>query len=88
MPLAIAAIFDPRLKYKILEYYFPLIYGEDSDARIAEVKSGLMDLYNQYVADSTKNDFDKSGSSCQVMRSLSFSMQCYDQMGPWTYFVS
>lgn len=59
IPLAMAAIFDPRLKYKLLEYYFPLLYSDDSNARIKEVKQGLMNLYTKYTVGYTINPFDK-----------------------------
>jgi len=32
--MAIAAILDPRYKMKLLEFYYPNIYGDNSDLEI------------------------------------------------------
>ena len=43
-PLVVAAVFDPRFKLKIIEYYFPLIYGDESSARVMDVRLALIRL--------------------------------------------
>ena len=57
-PLTIAVIFYPRLKFKVIEYYFLLIYGDEHDARIIDVRLALTSLYNEYAIESTKNALD------------------------------
>ncbi|KAL6330000.1 hypothetical protein AAG906_039915 [Vitis piasezkii] len=45
--MAIAAIFDPRYKIKILEFYFPLMYGSEASneiEKIHEICSTLLEL--------------------------------------------
>ncbi|XP_057522075.1 zinc finger BED domain-containing protein RICESLEEPER 1-like [Amaranthus tricolor] len=46
--LAIAAILDPRFKMKLVEYYYPQIYGDSAEDRIKEVSDGIRDLFNEY----------------------------------------
>ncbi|KAK2645294.1 hypothetical protein Ddye_020489 [Dipteronia dyeriana] len=46
--LAIATILDPRFKLKLIEYYFPKIYGNDSENHINKVRKICYDLVNEY----------------------------------------
>ncbi|XP_068653616.1 zinc finger BED domain-containing protein RICESLEEPER 1-like isoform X1 [Aristolochia californica] len=70
--LAIAAILDPRLKMKPIEYYFPMIYGsEEAEQKIANIRVGLTNLYNEYVARSALTAICQGlpwnvGSSCSA----------------------
>lgn len=58
MILAVAAILDPRLKMKSVEYYFPLIYGSEAWMRISDVRNCLKNLYKEYMARTTPNLFN------------------------------
>ncbi|CAL1359045.1 unnamed protein product [Linum trigynum] len=46
--LAIAAVFDPRYKFTLLECYFPDIYGVESRACIESVRQLLVELEKDY----------------------------------------
>ncbi|XP_015973324.1 zinc finger BED domain-containing protein RICESLEEPER 1 [Arachis duranensis] len=46
--LAVAAMLDPRFKMKLVEYYYPQIYGSTSSARINEVLDSVKALYNEH----------------------------------------
>ncbi|KAK7276782.1 hypothetical protein RIF29_17928 [Crotalaria pallida] len=46
--LAVAAMLDPRFKMKLVEYYYPQIYGSTSAGRINDVLEGVKALYNEH----------------------------------------
>ena len=46
--MAIAAILDPRYKMKLLEFYYPNIYGDNSDLEIEKIKNLCYDLLDEY----------------------------------------
>ncbi|XP_061369850.1 zinc finger BED domain-containing protein RICESLEEPER 1-like isoform X1 [Gastrolobium bilobum] len=46
--LAVATMLDPRFKMKLVEYYYPQIYGSTSGGRIDEVLEGVKALYNEH----------------------------------------
>ncbi|XP_052207487.1 zinc finger BED domain-containing protein RICESLEEPER 1-like isoform X2 [Diospyros lotus] len=48
LALAVAAILDPRFKMKLIEYYYPQIYGTDAPDHIKEVSEGIKELFNEY----------------------------------------
>ncbi|XVF18464.1 hypothetical protein REPUB_Repub11eG0023600 [Reevesia pubescens] len=48
LPLAVAAILDPRFKMKLVEYYYSQIYGSTALERIKEVSNGIKELFNAY----------------------------------------
>lgn len=57
---AIAAILDPRFKMKLVEYYYPLIYGSDAPGHIKEVSDGFRGLFNEYAVSSSSLDLDSA----------------------------
>ncbi|CAL5342091.1 hypothetical protein CsSME_00026599 [Camellia sinensis var. sinensis] len=65
LALAIAAILDPRFKMKLIEYYYPQIYGDDAPNHIKEVFDSIKELFNEYSVCSTSldQDSDRPGSS-------------------------
>ena len=46
--LAVAAMLDPRFKMKLVDYYYPQIYGSLSASRIKEVFEGVKALYDEH----------------------------------------
>lgn len=46
--LAVAAMLDPRYKMKLVEYYYPLIYGSSASERIDDVFHCVKELYNEH----------------------------------------
>ncbi|PSS05926.1 Zinc finger BED domain-containing protein [Actinidia chinensis var. chinensis] len=65
LALAIAAILDPRFKMKLVEYYYPQIYGSDAPDHIKEVSNGIKELFNEYSMCSTSlgQDLARPGGS-------------------------
>ncbi|KAL5130636.1 Zinc finger BED domain-containing protein RICESLEEPER 2 [Glycine soja] len=46
--MAIGVILDPRLKMKLLKYFFPLMYGSESTNQLNKVTKLLEDLVSEY----------------------------------------
>ena len=46
--MAIAAILDPRYKVRLLEFYYPNIYGDNSDLEIEKIKKLCYDFLDEY----------------------------------------
>ncbi|XP_031105629.1 zinc finger BED domain-containing protein RICESLEEPER 1-like isoform X1 [Ipomoea triloba] len=61
LSLAIAAILDPRFKMKLVEYYYPQIYGSDASNHIKNVSNAIRELFNEYATDSTSLDQEPLG---------------------------
>lgn len=70
--LAVASVLDPRLKFKIVEFSYILIYGHDSKVRLNIFREVLTNVNNEY-ANETKNlttsasaldDFNWLGNNC------------------------
>ncbi|KAK4769369.1 hypothetical protein SAY86_027519 [Trapa natans] len=47
LSLAIAVFLDPRFKMKLVEYYFPQVYGSSSQERINDVSCHIKALYDE-----------------------------------------
>ncbi|XP_030943500.1 zinc finger BED domain-containing protein RICESLEEPER 1-like [Quercus lobata] len=60
--MAIAAILDPRYKMKLLEFYYPNIYGDNSDLEIEKIKNLCYDLFDEY-GDIDESPVDNEGNS-------------------------
>lgn len=52
--MGVAAVLDPRYKMKLVEFYFPLIYGERSQSKVDEVRRNCCDLLVEYQSRATK----------------------------------
>ncbi|KAL1110820.1 hypothetical protein V6Z11_D02G013400 [Gossypium hirsutum] len=52
--LAVASVLDPRLKFKVVEFSYILIYGHDSKVQLNTFRELLTNVYNEY-ANETKN---------------------------------
>ena len=46
--MAIVAILDPRYKMKLLEFYYPNIYSNNSNLEIEKIKNLCYDLLDEY----------------------------------------
>ncbi|MFQ6668299.1 hypothetical protein Gotur_033992 [Gossypium turneri] len=46
--LAVAAMLDPRFKMKLLEYYYPQLYGDSATELIDDVFECIKSLYNEH----------------------------------------
>ncbi|CAL5393814.1 unnamed protein product [Camellia sinensis] len=60
LALAIAAILDPRFKMKLIEYYYPQIFGSDAPNHIKEVSDGIRELFIEYSMCSTSLNQDSA----------------------------
>ncbi|XP_030946144.1 zinc finger BED domain-containing protein RICESLEEPER 1-like [Quercus lobata] len=60
--MAIAAILDPRYKMKLLEFYYPNIYGDNTDLKIEKIKNLCYDLFDEYE-DIDESPVDNEGNS-------------------------
>ncbi|KAL4570721.1 hypothetical protein LXL04_026382 [Taraxacum kok-saghyz] len=66
--MAMATILDPRFKMKILEFYFPLIYGiDEAKAHVLIAKKTRENIFEQYVlrSESQKSNDDSVPISTQ-----------------------
>ncbi|XP_075670323.1 zinc finger BED domain-containing protein RICESLEEPER 1-like [Castanea sativa] len=85
--MAVAVIVDPRYKMKLLEFYYPNIYGDNSDLEIEKIKNIYYDLLDKY-RDLDESPVHNEGSShipastsspaAQMKFRLSGSMSSYD----------
>ena len=46
--MAVATILDPRYKIELLEYYFPIIYGDEDDNEIQRVRDICYEMIRDY----------------------------------------
>ena len=60
--MSVAAIFDPRYKMKLLEFYYPNIYGKNFDLKIENIKNFCYELLDEY-GDANGSLMDNEGSS-------------------------
>ena len=60
--MAVAAILDPRYKMKLLEFYYPNIYGDNSNLEIEKIKNLYYDLLDEY-RDVDESPVDNKSSS-------------------------
>uniref|UniRef100_A0A5B7C1G3 Putative zinc finger BED domain-containing protein RICESLEEPER 1-like isoform X2 n=1 Tax=Davidia involucrata TaxID=16924 RepID=A0A5B7C1G3_DAVIN len=65
LSLAVAVILDPRFKMKVVEYYYPLIYGDSAPDCIDIVSNCIKELYNGHAIYSPLASIGQ-GLACQV----------------------
>jgi hypothetical protein len=46
--MAVATILDPRYKIELLEYYFPIIYGDQADDEIQRIRDICYEMLLDY----------------------------------------
>lgn len=66
--LAVAAVLDPRYKMKLIEYYYPQIYGSEAPHQIDFVSGTIKVLYNEHAICSPLASLDE-GLTCEVSSS-------------------
>ena len=85
--MTIATILDPRHKMKLLEFYYPNIYGDNSDLEIEKIKNLCYDLLDEYgdidesLVDNEENSHilvSTSSPVAQMKFSLSGAMSSFD----------
>jgi hypothetical protein len=65
--MGIVAILDPRYKMKLLEFYYPSIYGLNASVEIVNVKRLCCDLLDEY---GDGNEDKEEGSSMPQLQVL------------------
>ena len=60
--MTVAAILNSRYKMKLLEFYYPNIYGVNFDLKIEKIKNFCYDLLDEY-GDIDESSVDNEGSS-------------------------
>ena len=60
--MVVTAILDPRYKMKLLKFYYPNIYGGNSDLEIEKIKNLCYDLLDEY-GDVDESPVDNKRSS-------------------------
>ncbi|GMH23017.1 hypothetical protein Nepgr_024860 [Nepenthes gracilis] len=84
LSLAVAAILDPRFKMKLVEYYYPQIYGNRARDHIKEVSDTIKDLFEEYSIGSTST----SVYHCPVPSSGIASNEPRDQLKGFDKFLN
>ncbi|XP_009791292.2 zinc finger BED domain-containing protein RICESLEEPER 2-like [Nicotiana sylvestris] len=64
--MGVAAIFDPRYKMRLVEFFLPLIYGEEASTKIQEVRSNWYDLFQDYMSKLSAPHDSLASSSSEV----------------------
>ncbi|XP_075086148.1 zinc finger BED domain-containing protein RICESLEEPER 2-like [Nicotiana tabacum] len=64
--MGVAAIFDPRYKMRLVEFFLPLIYGEEASTKIQEVRSNCYDLFQDYKSKLSGPHDSLASSSSEV----------------------
>ncbi|XP_062114445.1 zinc finger BED domain-containing protein RICESLEEPER 2-like [Humulus lupulus] len=84
--LFIATVLDPRFKMKLIEYYFPRIYGDKSLIAIERVRKLCLDLVKEYnLNQDNGSTIDHSLSFSEVDKNVNESM---DELAGYDLFVS
>ena len=84
--MAVAAILDPRYKMALVQFYFPLIYGDDSSYEVDRICKLCCDLVSEYQfkINSTGGDDDNDSSSS---RQSDFSQTAASRLSTFDMFV-
>ncbi|RVW91526.1 putative AC transposase [Vitis vinifera] len=81
--MAIAAIFDPRYKIKILEFYFPLMYGSEASNEVEKIRGMCYELLSEYQA---KSNLGQKTSSYGTSSGSTLLELNYDEQDPLSKF--
>ena len=56
--MSVATTLDPRYKIELLEYYFPIIYGDEADNEIQKVR----DIFYEMIRDYSSGRMGREGT--------------------------
>lgn len=87
LALAIAAILDPRFKMKLVEYYYPQIYGVTAQDRIDDVNDRIKALYSEHALCSPLASLDQ-GLAWQVSGSDNPDNETRDRLTGFDKFLN
>ncbi|XP_031261523.1 zinc finger BED domain-containing protein RICESLEEPER 1-like isoform X1 [Pistacia vera] len=72
--MAIAAVLDPRMKMRMLEFAYPQMYpNEEAQAKMDEVQAALYEIYEEYAAETQSANSEPPVQISQVQRD---NVQC------------
>ncbi|XP_050217651.2 zinc finger BED domain-containing protein DAYSLEEPER-like [Mercurialis annua] len=90
--MGVAIVLDPRYKLKLLQYYFPLIYGDiRSIEEIDKIQKHCYDLLAEYSSKSKMswyNGFDSQSSNDIFSQSSVLDVEEVDPMSKYDLFVA
>ncbi|RVW95114.1 Zinc finger BED domain-containing protein RICESLEEPER 2 [Vitis vinifera] len=81
--MVIAAIFDPKYKIKILEFYFPLMYGSKASNEIEKIREMCYELLFEYQS---KSNLGQKTSSYGTSSGSNLLELNYDEQYPLSKF--
>lgn len=87
LALAIAAILDARFKMKLVEYYYPQIYGVTAQDRIDDVNDRIKALYSEHALCSPLASLDQ-GLAWQVSGSDNPDNETRDRLTGFDKFLN
>lgn len=87
LALAIAAILDPRFRMKLVEYYYPQIYGVTAQDRIDDVNDRIKALYSEHALCSPLASLDQ-GLAWQVSGSDNPDNETRDRLTGFDKFLN
>nr|KAJ0222750.1 hypothetical protein LSAT_V11C200077990 [Lactuca sativa] len=53
--MSVAIVLDPRYKLKLINYFFPKLYGEEARSEIMQVRNIITELFEEYKRNMMKN---------------------------------
>ncbi|KAK2661313.1 hypothetical protein Ddye_007846 [Dipteronia dyeriana] len=82
--MVMATILDPRFKMKIIDCYFPIIYGDRASSEIKNVQDILLRIVREYKAKLKASSSSSSANSTHV--SLSPSIMVHSRLNSLSIF--
>ncbi|KAK2661316.1 hypothetical protein Ddye_007849 [Dipteronia dyeriana] len=82
--MVVTTILDPRFKMKIIDCYFPIIYGDRASSEIKNVQDILLGIVREYEAKLKASSSSSSGDSTHV--SLSPSIMVHSRLNYLSIF--
>ena len=82
--MEIAVVLDPRYKMKILEFYFPLMYGSKASSEIGKFCQLCYDLLFEYQSKSNMGQQNSSHGASSISNIFELT---YDEQDPLLKFA-